>query len=33
MLKAGFTPKETAKIGGGNFCGLFGKVAEAGARR
>jgi membrane dipeptidase len=33
MLKAGFTPEETAKFGGGNFCRLFGKVTEAGARR
>ena len=33
MLKAGFTPEETGKIGGGNFCRLFGKITEAGARR
>jgi membrane dipeptidase len=32
MLKAGFTPEETSKIGGGNFCRLFGKVAGTGKR-
>jgi len=33
MLKAGFTPEDTTKVGGGNFCRLFGKVTEAAARR
>jgi membrane dipeptidase len=31
MLKAGFTPEEVGKIGGGNFCRLFGKVTGAAA--
>jgi membrane dipeptidase len=26
MLKQGFTPAEIGKIGGGNFCRVFGKV-------
>jgi membrane dipeptidase len=26
MLKQGFTPGEIGKIGGGNFCRVFGKV-------
>ncbi len=33
MLNVGFTPEEVTKIGGGNFCRLFGKVTGAGARR
>jgi membrane dipeptidase len=33
MLKAGFTSEEIAKIAGGNFCRLFERVTEAGARR
>jgi membrane dipeptidase len=33
MLNAGFTPEETGKIGGENFCRLFGKVTEPGGRR
>ena len=33
MLKTGFTPEEITKIGGGNFCRVFGKVTEAAARR
>ena len=33
MLNAGFTPEEVSKIGGGNFCRVFGKITGAGARR
>jgi membrane dipeptidase len=33
MLAAGFTPEEASKIGGGNFCRLFGKVTGAGMHR
>jgi membrane dipeptidase len=33
MLKAGFTPEEAGKIGGGNFCRVFGKVTGAGGQR
>lgn len=33
MLSAGFTPEEVSKIGGGNFCRVFGKVTAAGAHR
>ena len=33
MLKTGFTSEEITKIGGGNFCRVFGKVTEAAARR
>jgi membrane dipeptidase len=33
MLNAGFTPEEAGKIGGGNFCRVFGKITRAGARR
>jgi membrane dipeptidase len=33
MLKAEFNPEEASKIGGGNFCRVFGKVTGAGARR
>jgi membrane dipeptidase len=29
MLSAGFTPEEAGKIGGGNFCGVFGKITRA----
>lgn len=29
MLASGFTPDEVTKVGGGNFCRLFGKVAGA----
>ena len=32
MLRAGFTPEEVTKIGGGNFCRIFGKITAAGAR-
>ena len=28
MLNAGFTPEEASKIGGGNFCRVFGKVTS-----
>ena len=33
MLNAKFTPEEAGKIGGGNFCRVFGKVTGAGAHR
>ena len=33
MLNAGFTPEAASKIGGGNFCRVFGKVTGAGAQR
>jgi hypothetical protein len=26
MLRQGFTPDEIAKIGGGNYCRVFGKA-------
>ena len=26
MLRQGFTPDDIAKVGGGNFCRVFGKV-------
>jgi membrane dipeptidase len=29
MLRQGFTPAEIGKIGGGNFCRVFGKVTAA----
>jgi membrane dipeptidase len=32
MLNAGLTPEETGKIGGGNFCRLFGKVTGQSGR-
>src|SRR3984885_297584 len=33
MLNAGFTPEEATKIGGGNFCRVFGKVTAASAHK
>jgi membrane dipeptidase len=33
MLNAGFTLEEAGKIGGGNFCRIFGKITGTGARR
>ncbi|HKD05996.1 MAG TPA: membrane dipeptidase [Bryobacteraceae bacterium] len=32
MLRAGFTPEETGKIGGGNFCRIFSKITAVNAR-
>jgi len=28
MLKQGFTPDEISKVGGANFCRIFGKVTS-----
>jgi membrane dipeptidase len=33
MLNAGFKPDEVTKIGGGNFCRVFGKVTAASAHK
>jgi hypothetical protein len=29
MLRQGFTPDDISKVGGGNYCRVFGKVTAA----